>query len=80
MLSDKTGLFWFFEADNYEMLVKVLDACRDFGHYWVFYSATTNVEFDLTVTDNATGQTHTYHNPLGHPADPVQDVSTFSCN
>ena len=26
-LTDDTGTFWFFNADNLEMLIKVLDAC-----------------------------------------------------
>ena len=43
--TDDSGVLWFFNASNLEMLVKVLDACVVNNHYWVFFAATTNVEF-----------------------------------
>jgi plastocyanin len=74
-----SGLFYFFAPANLEMLVKVLNACVDpFNHYWVFYSATTNVEFAVVVTDTANGKTRAYFNPLNRSAPPVQDVSAFA--
>ena len=81
-LSGQSGLFWFFDADNVEMLVKVINGCGVPGlnAYWVFYAATTNVDFTLTVTDTATGVVKQYRNPLGLAAEPIQDVLTFrSC-
>ncbi len=81
-LSDRSGLFWFFDAANIEMLFKVIDGCEVPGlnAYWIFYSATTNVDFTMTVTDTATGVVKQYRNPLGLAAKPVQDVLTFrSC-
>src|SRR5207237_7534739 len=33
-LSDDAGQFWFFAADNPELVVKVLDSCAGFGHFW----------------------------------------------
>jgi hypothetical protein len=60
-----TGAFWFFSPSNYELIVKVLDGRGINGHFWVFYGSLTDVEFDLTVTDTATGQQRTYHNPAG---------------
>lgn len=74
-----SGLFYFFSAANIEMLIKVLNACVDpFNHYWVFYAATTNVEFAVVVTDTMAGQTRGYFNPLGQTAPPVQDVEAFA--
>ncbi len=64
-LTDDTGSFWFFTPANYELAVKVLDGRALNGHFWVFYGSLTDVEFDLTVTDTATGQVRTYHNPAG---------------
>ncbi len=73
-----SGLFYFFSASNLEMLIKVLNACVDpFHHYWVFYAATTNVEFAVVVTDTQTGRTKGYYNPLNRTAPPIQDVSAF---
>ena len=78
--SDDSGLFYFFRADNWEMLVKVLDACGLNNRFWVFYAATTNVEFTLTVTDTQTGAVREYSNPQGNPAAPVQDTGAFVCS
>ncbi|MBZ0113680.1 MAG: hypothetical protein K8J08_14540, partial [Thermoanaerobaculia bacterium] len=74
-----SGLFWFFSENNLEMLVKVIDACDlpDFQSYWVFFAATTNTDFTLTVRDTGTGVVKEYTNPLGQSALPIQDVSTF---
>ena len=80
--SNQTGLFWFFNQDNVEMLLKVVDGCNVPGlnAHWIFFSATTNVDFTLTVTDTQTGVSKQYRNPLGLAAEPIQDVSTFrSC-
>lgn len=72
-----SGLFYFFGPSNIELLVKVLNACV-FDRYWVFYSATTNVEFALTVTDTQTGKVKSYFNPLNRAAPPVQDTDAFA--
>jgi len=65
-LTDDTGSFWLFGPDNLEMMVKVLDGGAVNGHFWVFYGALTDVEYDLTVTDAETGLSQTYHNDAGH--------------
>lgn len=73
-----SGLFYFFNAANIEMLLKVLDACGLNQRYWVFFAATTNVEFAVVVRDTQTGQTRSYFNPLDRPAPPVQDTDAFA--
>ncbi len=73
-------LFWFFDPNNPEMLLKVLDACFLTGKYWVFASATTNVGFTLTVTDIVTGNVRVYRNTDGEAAVPIQDTRAFPCN
>lgn len=73
-----SGLFWFFDAGNIEMLVKVLDGCVVNHRVWVFASATTNVGFTLTVTDTVGGTVRTYSNALGHPASIVTDTEAFA--
>lgn len=77
---DFSGLFWFFNPSNLEMIVKVLDGCALNGHFWVFYAATTNVGFELEVTDMANATTKTYSNPLGQAAEPIQDSQAFPCS
>lgn len=77
--TDSSGLVWFFAPNNVEMLIKVLDACKlpGFQSYWVFFAATTNVDFTVTVTDTATGITKEYMNPAGQAAEPIQDTISF---
>ena len=78
--SDDSGLFWFFAADNWEMLVKVLDGCGSNGRYWVFSAATTNVGYTLRVTDTTNGRVQWYQNPLGTAAPATTDTTAFdSC-
>lgn len=73
-----SGLFWFFAPSNLEMLIKVLNGCGLNSRYWVFFSAGTNVEFTVTVTDTQTGAVKTYSNPLNTAAAPVQDTGAFA--
>jgi hypothetical protein len=76
-LTADTGYFWFFNAANVELLLKVLDGCRVNGHYWVFAGGLTNVHAEIRVTDTSTGAQHTYRNPQGTPFQPVQDTQAF---
>jgi hypothetical protein len=75
---EDSGLFWFFDPANLEMLIKVLDRCDSgFESFWVFYAATTNVGFELTVTDTLSGESKTYRNAVGATALPVADTQAF---
>lgn len=76
--TDDSSLFWFFEADNWELLVKVLNACGINNRFWVFAAATTNVEYTLRVTDVQTGVTKTYQNPLGNASSAITDGDAFA--
>ena len=62
---DRTGFFWFFNQDNVELVVKVLDARTVNGNFWVFYGALSDVEYTITVTDTESGFVRTYHNEPG---------------
>lgn len=75
---DDSGLFYFFSSNNLEMLIKVLDGCSINDNYWVFFAGTTNVEFEVTVTDTDHNLTKTYDNALGHPANAVTDTAAFA--
>ena len=72
-----SGVFWFFDADNWEMQLKVLDACDLNERFWVFAASTTEVEFTLRLTDVVTGVTKTYFNPLGNSAGAITDTDAF---
>lgn len=75
--SESSGLFWFFDPANWEVLVKVLDGCTLNGHFWVFAAATTNVEYTLEVIDTRNGTTKRYTNPLGVAASAITDTTAF---
>jgi hypothetical protein len=69
-LGDDSGYFWFFSPDNVELVVKVLDGRPVNGHFWVFYGALSNVEYDLEVSHvlgnlGDSDGSATYHNPAG---------------
>jgi predicted esterase len=72
-----SGLFWFFNASNWELMVKVLDGCALNGNYWVYSAATTDVHYVLTVTDTLTGRVNHYENPAGKAAAATTDSSAF---
>ncbi len=76
--SDDSGLFYFFDDDNWEILLKVLNGCGVNDRFWVFAAATTNVEYTITVTDTQTQQAKSYFNPMGPAAQPIQDTSAFA--
>ena len=76
--SADSGLFWFFSPDNWELLVKVLDACGLNNRYWVFAAATTDVHYVLTVTDILTGSFARYENPAGKPSPATTDTGAFA--
>ena len=79
-LSGDTGLFWFFEPDNIEIVIKVLDGCAVNGHRWVFAGGLTDVAVEMSVVDVQTGATRNYVNRLGRPFRPVKDTEFFSCS
>ena len=72
------GAFFFFSPDNLEVILKALDGCGFNQHFWVFFAATTNVEFTLTVTDTETNQIREYGGPLGVAFQPITDTSAFA--
>ncbi len=78
-ITSDTGAFWFFDEENLELMVKVLDARAINGHYWVFYGALSNVGYTLRVTDTATGEAVTYENPSGEFAS-RGDISALPSN
>jgi hypothetical protein len=73
-----SALFWFFDASNWELMVKVLNGCGNNDHFWVFAAATTNVAYTLLVTDLETDATWLYDNRLGDRSPAVTDTTAFA--
>lgn len=73
-----SGLLWFFEPDNWEMLVKVVNGCPVNNRRWIFLAAITNVDYTVTVTDTLAGRQKVYRNPLGTTAPAITDTASFA--
>ena len=76
--SGQSGLLWFFDRDNAEALVKVLDGCSYNGRRWVFVAPVTDLAFNLHVTSQD-GRQWTHRNRLGMTAAARSDTSAFDC-
>ncbi|MCH9648369.1 MAG: hypothetical protein K0U98_09025 [Deltaproteobacteria bacterium] len=63
--TDKSGYFWFFQPENLELVVKVLDGRSSNGKFWFLWGALSDVAYQLKVTDTTTCQVRTYSNPEG---------------
>ena len=73
-----SGLLYFFDRDNVEVLVKVLDGCAFNGHVWVFVAPVTDLAFRLVVTA-PDGRTWSHENPAGRTAATRTDAAAFAC-
>ena len=74
-----TGMFWFFSPDNVELVVKVLDGCRENGYRWVLMGGLTDVGVEVAVTDSESGKARMYRNLEGFPFASMFDVTAFAC-
>ncbi len=78
--SNQSAFFWFFDPANFEMGVKMVDACVEpFNAFWVFVSGLTNQAYALEVRDSVTGDVKIYQNPLGSYPQTVGDTAAFAC-
>ena len=77
-LTADTGYLWFFQPDNVELVVKVLNGCALNQRFWVFAGGLTNVRTVITVTDTRGGAVRTYTNPQGTPFRPLQETGAFA--
>ena len=75
--SNRSGLFWFFNESNWEMLVKVVDGTKLDGHWWVYAAAATDVEWDLKIEDLVGKTTWSYVSELGERTS-LADTRAFS--
>ncbi|MEM1250083.1 MAG: hypothetical protein AAGK22_27190 [Acidobacteriota bacterium] len=75
-LTEDTGYFWFFDSENVELMLKILDARAVNGRFWVFFGSLSDVQFEVTVTDSQSGMVRTYRNELGTFAS-VGDTAAF---
>ncbi len=79
--SDESVFFWFFGPSNFEMGVKMVDACvPPFNHYWVFVSGLTSQAYTATITRVSNPlDVQTYSNPLNTLPTTAADINAFTC-
>ncbi|MXX76658.1 MAG: PKD domain-containing protein [Holophagales bacterium] len=75
--TNDSGLFRFFSEENWEVLVKVLDACSLNRNVWVFAASTTNLGHSIRIRDTVTGEERVYRNEPGQSAPAITDVAAF---
>ncbi|HEX6865012.1 MAG TPA: choice-of-anchor Q domain-containing protein, partial [Thermoanaerobaculia bacterium] len=79
-LASFAGSFWFFDAANLELTVKVLDGCGTNGRFWVFLSGLTDVGVEVLVEDMLTSEYWTHTHAAGTPLQPRLDTNALeSC-
>jgi hypothetical protein len=78
LVTSESGIFWFFAPTNWEVMVKVLNACVLNDRFWAFSAATTNVFYRLEVFDVEAGVNKVYFNYPGPPAPAVTDTDAFA--
>ena len=74
----ESGLFWFANASNIEVLLKMINACSFNNRFWVYSGGTTDVGVTITVTDSKTGTVKTYNNPRGTKFGTITDGDAFA--
>ena len=64
-LSDNAVAFWFFTPNNIELVLKIMDGRAVNASFWVFAGSLTDVAYDVSVTDGATGRVWQRHKEAG---------------
>lgn len=79
--SRESVFFWFFNSTNFEMGVKMVDACvAPFNRYWVFFSGLTSQGFQVKVTRMSDGLVKIYPpNPINNLPTTTGDTDAFTC-
>ncbi len=57
------GYFWFFNPNNVELALKILDGRPVNGKFWVFYASLSNVRFVVRIYDESGSLVKVYRNP-----------------
>jgi hypothetical protein len=76
--STNSGLYWFFSADNWEVLAKTINGCGINSHYWFYSAATTDQHYALVFGDTVRNTYKTYVNFVGNPAPAITDVNALA--
>ncbi len=75
-LTGDSGAFWFFSANNIEIVVKVVDGRTFNGKFWVFIGSLTDVDYRVTIRDLQTDHVNTYVH-MGGTLQSFSDTAAF---
>lgn len=78
--TNESGMFWFFDAANWEVPVKVLNGCAVNGHVWFYSASATDRGLLIRVADTVTGAVREYRNRAGESAAASVDSTAFSAS
>lgn len=70
--------FWFFPPSNLDGISRIINSPGRFNAFWVFSAGTTNVEYNITVTNTQGKTVNTFTNPLGEASQPITDTQAFA--
>jgi hypothetical protein len=77
--SNESVFYYFTDPSNFELGVKVLDACSFSSSFWVFIGGLTAQEWSVTVLDTQTGHKKTYGNTFNVVTVTVTDTAALPC-
>lgn len=77
--SNESGFYFFTDPSNFELGVKVLDACTINNAFWVFIGGLTNQGWSLNVLDTQTGRIKFYGNTDGVTTVTTTDTTALPC-
>ncbi|MBV8200899.1 MAG: hypothetical protein JOZ15_09785 [Acidobacteria bacterium] len=77
--SDESVFYYFTDPSNFELGVKVLDACSFSSNFWIFIGGLTNQWWSVNVLDTLTGNRKSYFNPIGTTTVTVTDTAALPC-
>ena len=73
-----SGLFYFFDPLNWELLAKMANGCGLNGRYWVFVSGSTELFYRLEVADVVRGAQRIYFSYPGPNPPAITDTDAFA--
>ncbi len=77
--SDESVFYYFTDPSNFELGVKVLDACALTNTFWVFIGGLTNQGWTVNVLDTQTGNHKHYINDLPNTTVTTTDTAGLPC-
>lgn len=72
------GYFYFFDENQADLVVRIINGCGFDQSFWVFASSLSDVDYAMTVTDTATGDVRAYEGSATDPVSEIQDTLAFA--